>query len=122
MKRYSALLVVLTLAVVYCSAQTEPSKPAENAPEVTYHMTLILPQYRFIDTSGYGGRVGEYDTLQQSLGGDLSLNFVNIPERLTMKSTIEVISRDDYEAKSRVTFGKWFDFKSGEPQLCPAPG
>jgi len=110
MKILPALLIVLILTAWQCSAQTQSAPPAENTPEVTYHLTMMLPQYRFIDTSGYGGRVGEYDTLQQSLGGDLSLNFVNIPQRFTMKSTIEVISRDDYEAKSRATFGQWFDF------------
>ena len=36
----------------------------------------MMPQYRFLDTSGYGGRVGEYDILQQSLGGDLSFDYV----------------------------------------------
>jgi len=70
----------------------------------------MLPQYRFVDTSGYGGRVGEYDSVQQSLGGDFSLSFVNVPEHLTIKSTINAISRDDYEAKSRLTLGKWLDF------------
>jgi hypothetical protein len=78
MKRVSALLVVLIVAFIVAmlsrpvQAQQPPagaSQPAENVPEVTYHITEILPQYRFIDTSGYGGRVGEYDSLEQSLGG-----------------------------------------------------
>jgi hypothetical protein len=109
MKILPGLLAVLILAVVPCFAQTQP-QPAENVPEVTYHLTEMLPQYRFIDTTGYGGRVGEYDTLQQSLGGDFALNFVDIPQHLSIKSTIDVLTRDDYEAKSRLTLGKWFDF------------
>ena len=71
----------------------------------------MMPQYRFVDTSGYGGRVGEYDSLEQSLGGDFSLNFVDVPQHMTIKSTIDVISRDDYESKSRLTLGKWLDFR-----------
>jgi hypothetical protein len=86
------------------------SQPAENVPEVNYHLTVMMPQYRFLDTSGYGGRVGEYDSLQQSLGGDLSFDYVSVPQHMTIKSTWDVISRDDYDLKSRVTFGKWLDF------------
>ncbi len=117
MKILPAVMVVLVTAVLVggvaqCPAQASPSGAAptsENTPEVTYHLTLMLPQYRFVDTSGYGGRVGEYDSLQQSLGGDMSLNFVDVPQHLTIKSTIDVITRDDYESKSRLTFGKWLD-------------
>lgn len=103
MKAHTALLAVLIqCAVVPCFSQTQPSpggtpQTGENQPEITYHLSVMLPQYRFIDTSGYGGRVGEYDTLQQSLGGDLSLNFVNEPPRLTLRSTVDVITRDDYD-------------------------
>jgi len=112
MKIHSALITILiTATVVPCPAQTQPdSAPAtESKPEITYHLNVILPQYRFLDTSGFGGRVGEYDTLQQSLGGDVSLNFVDVPEHLSIKSTLSVITRDDYESKSRLTVGKWLD-------------
>jgi hypothetical protein len=110
MKILLALFAVVILAVVPGVAQTQSSQPAETAPEVTYHLTLMLPQYRFIDTTGYGGRVAEYDSLQQSLGGDFSLNFVDLPKHLTIKSTIDAITRDDYESKSHLTLGKWLDF------------
>ena len=119
MKRVSALLVLLAVALIV-AAVTYPvqaqqptagaSQPAENLPEVNYHLTVMMPQYRFVDTSGYGGRVGEYDTLQQSLGGDLSLEYVDIPRHMAIKSTANFLSRDDYDMKSRVTFGKWLDF------------
>src|SRR6266849_9231867 len=88
MKRVSALLVLLAVALIVAAVtypvqaqQPTPgaSQPAENLHEVNYHLTVMMPQYRFVDTSGYGGRVGEYDTLQQSLGGDLSLEYVDIP-------------------------------------------
>ena len=119
MNRVSALLGVILVVLMVsgvahpAQAQQAPSgtsQPAENVPEVTYHLTEMLPQYRFIDTSGYGGRVGEYDSLQQSLGGDLSLKFVDIPKHLSIKATADVLSRDDYEAKSSLTIGKRFDF------------
>jgi hypothetical protein len=116
MNRISALLIValMIVAATYLvqAQQSSPSgsQPAENVPEVNYHVTVMLPQYRFLDTSGYGGRVGEYDSLQQSLGGDLSFDYVSVPQHMTIKSTWDVISRDDYDLKSRVTFGKWLDF------------
>jgi len=116
MKRAFALLAVtfLVAAVTYPVQAQQPapgaSPPAENVPEVTYHLTVMMPQYRFVDTSGYGGRVGEYDTLQQSLGGDFSLSFVDLPRHMTIKSTWDILSRDDYDLKTRITFGKWFDF------------
>jgi len=119
MKKVSALLAFLIVALLVGALpptvqaqQSTPraSQPAENVPEVTYHLTEMLPQYRFVNLSGYGGRVGEYDTLQQSLGGDLSFDYVEIPQHMTIKSTWDVLSRDDYDLKSRITFGKWFDF------------
>ena len=100
MNRISALLIValMIVAATYLvqAQQSSPSgsQPAENVPEVNNHVTVMLPQYRFLDTSGYGGRVGEYDSLQQSLGGDLSFDYVSVPQHMTIKSTWDVISRD----------------------------
>jgi hypothetical protein len=118
MNKASALFIVglMVAAVMYpAQAQQQPqgsgsSQPAENVPEVNYHLTVMMPQYRFLDSSGYGGRVGEYDSLQQSLGGDLSFVYVDVPEHMTIRTTWDVVSRDDYDLKSRITFGKWLDF------------
>jgi len=116
MTKISALLILaLIVAAATCPVQAQQptpstSQPAENLPEITYHLTVMMPQYRFVDTSGYGGRAGEYDSLQQSLGGDLSFTYVDIPQQMTIKSTVDVLSRDDYDIKSRLTFGKWLDF------------
>jgi len=118
MKKAPALFIVaLMVAAVMYPTQAQQQQPssgsspaAENVPEVNYHLTVMMPQYRFLDSSGYGGRVGEYDSLQQSLGGDLSFDYVNVPEHMTIKTTWDIISRDDYDLKSRLTFGKWLDF------------
>jgi len=120
MNRISALLTVAVIVALIVAVVTYPvqaqqpssgtPQPQENAPEVNYHLTVMMPQYRFLGTSGYGGRVGEYDSLQQSVGGDLSFDFVDVPEHMTIKSTWDVLSRDDYDLKSRITFGKWLDF------------
>jgi hypothetical protein len=104
MKRISALLILLAVAFIL-AAITPPveaqqptptaSQSGQDLPEVNYHLTVMMPQYRFVDTSGYAGRVGEYDSLQQSVGGDLSLDFVDIPRHMTLKSTADFISGDD---------------------------
>jgi hypothetical protein len=110
MKILSVLLAILILATIPCSAQTQSgSAPAENVPEVTYHLNVMMPQYRFIDTRGYGGRVGEYDSLQQSLGGDLAFDYLEIPQHLTLHYSADFLSRDVYDSKARVTFGDWLD-------------
>jgi len=119
MKRDSAFLMLLAVAfmvvaIAYPVQAQQPtpsaSQPAQDVPEVNYHLTVMMPQYRFVDTTGYGGRVGEYDSLQQSVGGDLSFEYAAIPLRMTLKSTASVVSQDDYDIKSRLTFGKWLDF------------
>ncbi len=119
MKRLSALLVlsVVALTVVAATRPVQAQQPSsgasqstENAPDVNYHLTVMMPQYRFLDTSGYAGRVGEYDSLQQSLGGDLSLSYIDVPQHMTIKTQWDILSRDDYDLKSRLTFGKWLDF------------
>jgi hypothetical protein len=115
-KAFALFIVALMVAAVIYSAQAQQQQgsgtpqPAENVPEVNYHLTVMLPQYRFLDSSGYGGRVGEYDSLQQSLGGNLSFVYVDVPEHMTIRTTWDVVSRDDYDLKSRLTFGKWLDF------------
>jgi|SRR5579872_564364 len=117
MKILSALfatLIIISLGpTLPCAAQAptpgDSSKPAENAPEATYHMTVMLPQYRFIDTSGYAGRVGEYDSLQQSLGGDVALNYLDVPQHMTVKYSANFLSRDVYDSTARLTFGKVLD-------------
>jgi hypothetical protein len=44
MKILSVLLAILILATIPCSAQTQSgSAPAENVPEVTYHLNVMMP-------------------------------------------------------------------------------
>src|SRR5208337_4049453 len=97
--RFVITLLVVAAAWPIQAQQPGPntSQPPENVPEVNYHLTVMMPQYRFLDTSGYAGRVGEYDSLQQSVGGDLSFDYVDIPRHMTIKSTWDVVSQDDYD-------------------------
>lgn len=63
--------------------------------------------YRFIDATGFEGRVGEYDSLQQSAGMNLSATYVNPVNHLTVVSRANVLSGADYAAASQFTLGDW---------------
>ena len=63
-------------------------------------------EYRFVDGSGFLGRVGEYDSLQQSAGADVSAAFVSARNNLTMVSRGNVLSGDDYSAATQLTAGE----------------
>lgn len=62
--------------------------------------------YRFVDGSGYLGRVGEYDSLQQSAGGDITVAYVSKENKLTVVSRANVVSGDDYSAATQLTAGE----------------
>jgi predicted CXXCH cytochrome family protein len=62
--------------------------------------------YRFVDGSGFLGRVGEYDSLQQSAGADVSAAYVSTRNNLTMVSRANVLSGDDYSAATQLTAGE----------------
>lgn len=68
--------------------------------------SLIPGSYRFVDQTGFGGRVGEYDTLQQSAGADVQTAYVSTQNHLTVISRGNVLSGDDYQAASQVTAGE----------------
>jgi predicted CXXCH cytochrome family protein len=61
--------------------------------------------YRFLSLSGYGGRVGQYDSLQESVGGDLEADYVSIPHHVTFLTRGTVLSGSDFDIKSRLTLG-----------------
>ena len=112
MKTFSFALILLMFAVSAAFAQSQPtsSNARGTESEIDYHVVSLIPQYRFLNTSGYGGRVGEYDSLQQSVGGDFSIREVYFPGRMTLNSTSTFFTQDDYDSKTRLSFGKTFEF------------
>ena len=52
--------------------------------------------------------MGEYDSLQQSAGGDLTLSYVDFAHRINLKSRAELFSRDDFDVSSQLRWGKNF--------------
>jgi predicted CXXCH cytochrome family protein len=61
--------------------------------------------YRFLDVSGFAGRVGEYDSLQQSGGTNDSTAYVIPEKRLTVVSRGVVVTGSDYSFRSQLTVG-----------------
>jgi predicted CXXCH cytochrome family protein len=89
----------------------------EGQPETVYGAYSLTPgEYRFVDLTGFGGRVGEYDTLEQSAGANAATAYVSTLNHLTVVSRADVLSGRDYQAASQGTAGRWarfsFDLRS----------
>jgi predicted CXXCH cytochrome family protein len=78
--------------------------------------SIIPGSYRFVDITGFGGRVGEYDSLEQSAGADLATSYVSPQNHLTVVTRGTVLTGKDYQAASQLTAGEWarinFDMRS----------
>lgn len=62
--------------------------------------------YRFVDGSGYLGRVGEYGSLNQSAGADAVSVYVSPENHLTVASHANILTGNDYYATSQLTAGQ----------------
>jgi predicted CXXCH cytochrome family protein len=71
--------------------------------------SLTPGAYRFVHGSGYLGRVGEYDSLEQSAGVDAVTAYVSPQDHLTLVSRANVLSGEDYSASSQLTVGQWLE-------------
>lgn len=90
------------------NTQAGNANPAEAQTVASYAAYSITPgSYRFVDQSGFGGRVGEYDTLQQSAGADAATSYVSTQNHLTVVSRANVLTGDDYSAAAQVTAKEW---------------
>jgi hypothetical protein len=112
MRRISAWITalwMLSLPGSLCGqAGSSSSAKPEAGLETNYSLVNFLPSYRFVNTSGFGGRVGEYDSLNQSVGGDLSLTQIDLLRRYSVKYRGEFITRDDYDMDSELRWGQYF--------------
>ena len=93
------------------------SNPAEAQPTGTFAAYSITPgAYRFVDLTGFGGRVGEYNSLDQSAEADVETSFVSLPNHMVIVSRGTALSGEDFQATSQATIGKWaqlgFDLRS----------
>jgi hypothetical protein len=82
--------------------------PAAGSGDAGYHLIVFVPAYRGVDTSGYAGRVGEYDSLLDSGGGELTLTLMDRAGRAAWQAHGLMVSKDDYDVDSKLNVGKTF--------------
>lgn len=107
-------LLVAGLPSPYVAQDNAPSPSAaassnqeKGTQETTYHLVVFPLQYRFVSGSGFLGRVGEYDSLRDSVGGDLTLTLINHARRASWRYRANFLSRDEYDIKSQVRLGSY---------------
>jgi hypothetical protein len=83
--------------------QGEGSAPDQAAPLAAWSITPA--SYRFLHISGFPGRAGEYDSLQQSAGADVSSAYVLPRRHLTLVSKGTALTGNDYSIRSQLTVG-----------------
>lgn len=66
-------------------------------------LSMTPAAYRFLHLSGFPGRVGEYDSLQQSAGTSSATAYVLPQKHLTLVSRGTVTSGSDYSLRSQLT-------------------
>jgi predicted CXXCH cytochrome family protein len=102
---------------------TNPPEPGAIQTDSAY--AIIPGSYRFVDVTGFGGRVGEYDTLQQSAGADVATAYVSSLNHVTVVTRGNVLNSQDYQAASQLTAGDWarlsFDMRSFVQQQDHTP-
>ncbi len=100
-----------------------PTEPGAIQTDTAY--SIVPGAYRFVDITGFGGRVGEYDTLQQSAGADVATAYVSSLNHVTVVTRGNVLNSQDYQAASQLTAGKWarvsFDMRSFVQQQDHVP-
>ncbi len=82
-----------------------PTEPGAIQTDAAY--SIVPGAYRFVDITGFGGRVGEYDTLQQSAGADVATAYVSTLNHVSVVTRGNVLNSQDYQAASQLTAGEW---------------
>jgi predicted CXXCH cytochrome family protein len=75
------------------------------ASDTTAMFSVTPAEHRFVDVTGFGGRVGEFDSLENAEGGDVEEAYVSKSRQLTILSRANVLTGDDYHSVSQVTLG-----------------
>ena len=73
--------------------------------------SITSGSYRLLDGTGFLGRAGEFDSLEQSAGTVSMTSFVSPANHLTLVSRSRVLTGNDYSMRSQLTVGGWL--KSG---------
>jgi hypothetical protein len=90
------------------SSEQAPTKETGPTLEESYQYVFFLPSYRFVSTSGFPGRVAEYDSLNQSVGGEVALTLLGAQRQYSWKYLADFQSRDEYNMDSQLRLGRYF--------------
>jgi predicted CXXCH cytochrome family protein len=101
----SAAMLALRLrsAPMMAAAMTDETKTADRGSASSWTPAT----YRFLDVSGFAGRAGEYDSLEQSAGSSVSTAYVDTARKVTLVSRGTAITGDDYSLRSQLTVSRW---------------
>jgi len=94
---------------VLAAAGAAPSAGGAALPGSYWGLFFTPGAYRFLDTTGYAGRVGEYDSLQSAEGGDLEGGYVSVDHRLSIQTRANVATGSDYHIASQFNLGSRFE-------------
>ncbi len=87
---------------------TSHAGPA-GSPNVFSALSVTPAQYREIGITGYGGRVGEYDSLDNSAGGAMESAYVSLSHGLTILTRASILAGSDYHVTSQWSMAKLLD-------------
>lgn len=69
----------------------------------SYSAYSVTPgAYRFVDTTGFPGRVGEYDSLDNSYGAEMQTAYISPDRKTTLVSGGNVLTGNDYSFASQL--------------------
>ncbi len=74
----------------------------ETLPGAYSAYSISPASYRFTDTTGFAGRVGEYDTLENSAGAEMQSAYVSPDRQMTLVSRGDVVTGNDYRFASQL--------------------
>jgi predicted CXXCH cytochrome family protein len=88
------------------SGGTPDSADNPTIPQAYTAFSVAPGSYRFISRTGYSGRVGEYDSLQQSAGANVRTAYVLPSHNVTVVSSTNILTADDYQVASQLAIGE----------------
>jgi len=82
--------------------------PAAGAtPPDSYWGLYFTPgAYRFLNVTGYGGRVGQYDSLQEAEGGGFEADYVSVPHHTSLLTRATVLTGSDFHVALQLNVGQ----------------
>jgi len=82
------------------------------APNNSWGLYFTPGAYRFTHVTGYGGRVGEYDSLQEAEGGDFEGDFVSVPHHLSLLTRGTVLTGSDFDVATQLNVGETLEARA----------